>query len=89
MWVIAMLILIPLIIWFIFESGMPMVVVFVLAIFSFPLLVLISSITRKWVSDNSYDVTPQERELKQKQREHNIARVKAQEKYDNDWGYIR
>ena len=28
-------------------------------------------------------------EINRKQREKDIAKVKAQEKYDNDWGYIR
>ena len=28
-------------------------------------------------------------EINKKQREKDIAQVKAQEKYDNDWGYIR
>ena len=28
-------------------------------------------------------------EINRKQREKDIAQVKAQEKYDNDWGYIR
>lgn len=28
-------------------------------------------------------------EISRKQREKDIAQVKAQEKYDNDWGYIR
>lgn len=89
MWAIVMLILIPLVIWFVFESGMPIVVVFILAIFAIPLLVLIGSIARKWVSDGSYDINPYEQQLKHKEREHRIEQVKAQEKYDNDWGYIR
>lgn len=28
-------------------------------------------------------------EINKKQREKDIAQVKAQDKYDNDWGYIR
>ena len=28
-------------------------------------------------------------EIKRKQRDKDIAQVKAQDKYDNDWGYIR
>ena len=28
-------------------------------------------------------------EINKKQRDNDIAQVKAQEKYDNDWGYIR
>ena len=28
-------------------------------------------------------------EINRKQREKDIAQVKAQDKYDNDWGYIR
>ena len=28
-------------------------------------------------------------EINRKQRENDIAQVKAQDKYDNDWGYIR
>ena len=28
-------------------------------------------------------------EINKKQRDKDIAQVKAQEKYDNDWGYIR
>lgn len=28
-------------------------------------------------------------EINRKKREKDIAQVKAQEKYDNDWGYIR
>ena len=28
-------------------------------------------------------------EIDRKQREKDIAQVKAQDKYDNDWGYIR
>ena len=28
-------------------------------------------------------------EINRKQREKDMAQVKAQEKYDNDWGYIR
>lgn len=89
MWVIAMLILIPLVIWFICETGMPLVIVFILSIFAFPLLVLLNSIMKKWVSDGSYDVNLYEQQIKQKQKEHRIAKVKAQEKYNNDWGYIR
>lgn len=89
MWVIVMLILIPLVIWFICETGMPLVIVFILAIFAIPLLVLFNSIMRKWVTDGSMDKTQYEIEMEKKQREHNIAKVKAQEKYDNDWGYIR
>ena len=44
---------------------------------------------RKWVSDGSYDINPHEQQINQKQKEHRIAQVKIQEKYDNDWGYIR
>lgn len=47
MWVIVTLVLILFVIWFIFESGMPIIIVFILAIFAIPLLVLIGSITRK------------------------------------------
>ena len=89
MWVIVMLILIPFVIWFICETGMPLVIVLILAIFAFPLLVLLNSIMRKWVSDGSYDVNLHEQQIKQKQKEHRITQAKAQEKYDNDWGYIR
>ena len=28
-------------------------------------------------------------EINRKQREKDIAQIKAQDKYDNDWGYIR
>ena len=84
-----MLILIPLVIWFICETGMPLVIILILSIFAFPLLVLLNSIMRKWVSDGSYDINPHEQQINQKQKEHRIAQVKAQEKYDNDWGYIR
>lgn len=89
MWVIVMLVLIPLIIWFICETGMPLVIVLILSIFAIPLLVLLNSIVRKWVTDGSMDKTEYEKQIEQEQREHNIAKVKAQEKYDNDWGYIR
>jgi multisubunit Na+/H+ antiporter MnhG subunit len=89
MWVIVMLILIPLVIWFIFETGMPLVIILIFSIFAFPLLVLLNSIMRKWVSDGSYDVNLHERQIEQKQKEHRTTQVKAQEKYDNDWGYIR
>ena len=89
MWVIVMLILIPLVIWFICETGMPLIIILILSIFAFPLLVLLNSIMRKWVSDGSYDVNPYEQQINQKQKEHRIAQVKTQEKYDNDWGYIR
>lgn len=89
MWVIVMLILIPLIIWFICETGMPLVIVLILAIFAIPLLVLLNSIMRKWVTDGSMDKTEYEKQIEQKQREHRMTQVKAQEKYDNDWGYIR
>ena len=89
MWVIVMLILIPLVILFICETGMPLVIILILSIFAFPLLVLLNSIMRKWVSDGSYDVNLHERQINQKQKEHRIAQVKSQEKYDNDWGYIR
>ena len=89
MWVIVMLILIPLVIWFICETGMPLVIILILSIFAFPLLVLLNSIMRKWVSDGSYDINPYEQQINQKQKEHRIAQVKTQEKYDNDWGYIR
>ena len=89
MWVIVMLILIPLVIWFICETGMPLVIILILSIFAFPLLVLLNSIMRKWVSDGNYDVNPYEQQIEQKQKEHRIAQVKIQEKYDNDWGYIR
>ena len=89
MWVIVMLILIPLVIWFICETGMPLVIILILSIFAFPLLVLLNSIMRKWVSDGSYDVNLHEQQIEQKQKENRIAQVKTQEKYDNDWGYIR
>ena len=89
MWVIVMLILIPLVIWFICETGMPLIIILILSIFAFPLLVLLNSIMRKWVSDGSYDINPYEQQINQKQKEHRIAQVKAQEKYDNDWRYIR
>lgn len=89
MWVIVMLILIPLVIWFICETGMPLVIILIFSIFAFPLLVLLNSIMRKWVSDGSYDVNLHEQQINQKQKEHRIAQVKTQEKYDNDWGYIR
>ena len=89
MWVIVMLILIPLVIWFICETGMPLVIILILSIFAFPLLVLLNSIMRKWVSDGSYDINPYEQQINQKQKEHRIAQVRTQEKYDNDWGYIR
>ena len=89
MWVIVMLILIPLVIWFICETGMPLIIILILSIFAFPLLVLLNSIMRKWVSDGSYDINPYEQQINQKQKEHRIAQVKTQEKYDNDWGYIR
>ena len=89
MWVIVMLILIPLVIWFICETGMSLVIILILSIFAFPLLVLFNSIMRKWVSDGSYDVNLYEQQINQKQKEHRIAQVKIQEKYDNDWGYIR
>ena len=84
-----MLILIPLVIWFICETGMPLVIILILFIFAFPLLVLLNSIMRKWVSDGSYDINPHEQQIEQKQKENRIAQVKIQEKYDNDWGYIR
>ena len=89
MWVIVMLILIPLVIWFICETGMPLIIILILSIFAFPLLVLLNSIMRKWVSDGSYDINPYEQQINQKQKEHRIAQVKTQDKYDNDWGYIR
>ena len=89
MWVIVMLILIPLVILFICETGMPLVIILILSIFAFPLLVLLNSIMRKWVSDGSYDVNLHEQQINQKQKEHRIAQVKTQEKYDKDWGYIR
>lgn len=89
MWVIVTLILIPLVIWFICETGMPLVIILILSIFAFPLLVLLNSIMRKWVSDGSYDVNLHKQQINQKQKEHRIAQVKIQEKYDNDWGYIR
>ena len=84
-----MLILIPLVIWFICETGMPLIIILILSIFAFPLLVFLNSIMRKWVSDGSYDINPYEQQINKKQKEHRIAQVKAQEKYDNDWGYIR
>ena len=84
-----MLILIPLVILFICETGMPLVIILIFSIFAFPLLVLLNSIMRKWVSDGSYDVNLHEQQINKKQKEHRIAQVKAQEKYDNDWGYIR
>ena len=89
MWVIVMLILIPLVILFICETGMPLVIILILSIFAFPLLVLLNSIMRKWVSDGSYDINLHEQQINQKQKEHRIAQVRTQEKYDNDWGYIR
>ena len=89
MWVIVMLILIPLVIWFICETSMPLVIILILSIFAFPLLVLLNSIMRKWVSDGSYDINLHEQQINQKQKKHRIAQVKIQEKYDNDWGHIR
>ena len=84
-----MLILIPLVILFICETGMQLVIILILSIFAFPLLVLLNSNMRKWVSDGSYDINLHEQQRNQKQKEHRIAQVRTQEKYDNDWGYSR
>ena len=89
MWVIVTLILIPLVIWFICETNMPLVIIFILAIFAFPLLVLFNSIMRKWVSDGSYDINLHEQQIRKKQKEYRMAQAQEQEKYDNEWGYIR
>ena len=35
------------------------------------------------------DRTPEERKQDEEEKRRDIAQVKAQDKYDNDWGYIR
>ena len=60
--------------------------VIVVAVLVFAVLIYLCSMsgyTTKRKNPNDY------MEINRKQRDKDIAQVKAQEKYDNDWGYIR
>ncbi len=66
-------------------EGLYMVVI-VVTVVVFAILICICSMsgyTTKRKNPDDY------MEINRKQREKDIAKVKAQEKYDNDWGYIR
>ena len=60
--------------------------IIVVAILVFAVLIYLCSMsdyTTKRKNPDNY------MEINRKQRDKDIAQVKAQEKYDNDWGYIR
>ena len=60
--------------------------IIVVAVLVFSILIYICSMsgyTTKRKNPDDY------MEINRKQREKDIAQVKAQDKYDNDWGYIR
>ena len=60
--------------------------VIVVAVLVFAILIYLCSMsgyTTKRKNPDDY------MEINKRQREKDIAQVKAQEKYDNDWGYIR
>lgn len=60
--------------------------VIVVAVLVFAILIYLCSMsgyTTKRKNPDNY------MEINRKQREKDIAQVKAQDKYDNDWGYIR
>ena len=60
--------------------------VIVVAVLVFSILIYLCSMsgyTTKRKNPDDY------MEINRKQREKDIAQVKAQDKYDNDWGYIR
>ena len=60
--------------------------VIVVAVLVFAILIYLCSMsgyTTKRKNPNDY------MEINKRQREKDIAQVKAQDKYDNDWGYIR
>ena len=62
------------------------VAVIVVAVLVFSILIYLCSMsgyTTKRKNPDNY------MEINRKQREKDIAQVKTQEKYDNDWGYIR
>lgn len=61
-------------------------VIIVVAVLVFAVLIYLCSMsgyTTKYKNPDDY------MEINKKQREKDIAQVKAQDKYDNDWGYIR
>ena len=61
-------------------------VAIIVSIFVFTILIYLCSMsgyTTKRKNPDDY------MEINRKQREKDIAQVKAQDKYDNDWGYIR
>ena len=62
---------------------MAIIVVAVLVFAVFIYLCSMSGYTTKRKNPDDY------MEINRKQREKDIAQVKAQDKYDNDWGYIR
>ena len=60
--------------------------IIVVAVLVFAVLIYLCSMsgyTTKRKNPNDY------MEINKKQRDKDIAQVKAQDKYDNDWGYIR
>ena len=60
--------------------------VIVVAVLVFSILIYLCSMsgyTTKRKNPDDY------MEINRKQRDEDIAQVKAQDKYDNDWGYIR
>ena len=60
--------------------------IIVVAVLVFAVLIYLCSMsgyTTKRKNPNDYI------EINKRQRDKDIAQVKAQEKYDNDWGYIR
>ena len=62
---------------------MILIVVFVVIWVIITYAMCMSGYTTKKKNPNDY------MEINRKQREKDIAQVKAQDKYDNDWGYIR
>lgn len=62
---------------------MVLIVVWIIIVIIATYAVSMSGYTTKKKNPNDYI------EINRKQRDKDIAQVKAQDKYDNDWGYIR
>ena len=66
------------------ENAYMAIIIFALIFFCwFTYKCCMSGYTKKRKNPDNY------MEINRKQREKDIAQVKAQDKYDNDWGYIR
>ena len=60
--------------------------VIVVAVLVFSILIYLCSMSGYTTNRKNPD---DYREINRKQRDKDMAQVKAQDKYDNDWGYIR